>query len=110
MFSITGLEFSYSQAPISMKSVLQACFLLTTAFGNLIIVLIESAQIFEKQSNDFFLYTGLMVMDMLVFMWLAIRYVYVVDEDSSFADDTELTPDVKRLSNGLENPGFDKNN
>lgn len=49
MFSITGLEFSYSQAPVSMKSVLTAAFLLTTAFGNLIIVIIESAKIFDKQ-------------------------------------------------------------
>lgn len=49
MFSITGLEFSYSQAPVSMKSLLTACFLLTTAFGNLIIVVIESAKLFEKQ-------------------------------------------------------------
>jgi solute carrier family 15 oligopeptide transporter 1 len=49
MFSITGLEFSYSQAPVTMKSVLTAAFLLTTAIGNLIIVIIESAKIFEKQ-------------------------------------------------------------
>jgi dipeptide/tripeptide permease len=49
MFAITGLEFSYSQAPVSMKSVLQACFLLTSAIGNLIIVIIESAKIFDKQ-------------------------------------------------------------
>lgn len=49
MFSITGLEFSYSQAPVSMKSVLQACWLLTTAIGNLIVVIIESAEIFEAQ-------------------------------------------------------------
>lgn len=49
MFSITGLEFSYSQAPVTMKSFLQACWLLTTAIGNAIIVVIESAKIFEKQ-------------------------------------------------------------
>ncbi|CAG9821728.1 unnamed protein product [Phaedon cochleariae] len=77
MFSITGLEFSYSQAPSTMKSLLQACFLLTTAFGNLIIVIIESAKIFEKQSNDFFLYTGLMVADMLIFTYMAMKYKYV---------------------------------
>ncbi|CAG2100098.1 unnamed protein product [Medioppia subpectinata] len=52
MFSITGLEFSYSQAPASMKSVLQAAWLLTVAFGNLIIVIISSAKIFEKQTFE----------------------------------------------------------
>lgn len=49
MFSITGLEFSYSQAPVTMKSVMQACWLLTTAFGNLIVVIIESARFFEDR-------------------------------------------------------------
>lgn len=49
MYSITGLEFSYSQAPVSMKSVMQACWLLTTAFGNLIVVIIESARFFEDR-------------------------------------------------------------
>lgn len=53
MFSITGLEFSYSQAPVSMKSVLQAAWLLTTAIGNLIIVIIESAKIFDKQVSTY---------------------------------------------------------
>lgn len=49
MFSITGLEFAYSQAPTSMKSVLQACWLLTTAFGNLIVVIVESIEPFHDQ-------------------------------------------------------------
>ena len=38
MFSVTGLEFSYSQAPASLKSVVQAAWLLTVAFGNAIII------------------------------------------------------------------------
>ncbi|XP_067640955.1 peptide transporter family 1-like isoform X2 [Eurosta solidaginis] len=33
LFSVTGFEFSYSQAPDSMKSALQAFWLLTIAFG-----------------------------------------------------------------------------
>ncbi|XP_019766198.2 peptide transporter family 1 isoform X1 [Dendroctonus ponderosae] len=109
MFSITGLEFAYSQAPISMKSVVQGCWLLTTAVGNLIIVVIESMELFEKQSNDFFLYTAIMVVDLFFFMWLATRYEYVIDEDSSFVEDTELAIESKAASNGLDNPGFDKN-
>lgn len=49
MFSVTGLEFSYSQAPVSMKSVLQAGWLLTTAFGNLIVIIIEEASTLDRQ-------------------------------------------------------------
>ncbi|CAH0548092.1 unnamed protein product [Brassicogethes aeneus] len=110
MFSITGLEFSYSQAPSSMKSVLQACWLLTTAFGNLIIVIIESGKIFEKQSYDFFLYTALMVLDMVVFVWLATRYVYVENVESD-SEDTELPSRNSHSSSikekdGIENPTY----
>lgn len=46
-FSIPGVEFSYSQAPIVMKSIVMSCWLLTTAVGNLIVVIVESAAIFE---------------------------------------------------------------
>ena len=33
LFSITGLELAYSQAPVTMSSVVSACWLLTVAFG-----------------------------------------------------------------------------
>ncbi|KAI2800678.1 hypothetical protein BLOT_012066 [Blomia tropicalis] len=78
MFSITGLEFSYSQAPKSMKSVLQACWLLTMAFGNLIIVIIADLPIFAKQSHEFFFFGGLMIVDIAIFSIVA--YFYVPNE------------------------------
>ncbi|XP_013115810.2 peptide transporter family 1 isoform X1 [Stomoxys calcitrans] len=74
MFSVTGLEFSYSQAPLAMKSVLQACWLLTVAFGNVIVVIVAEAKIFKSQASEFFLFAGLMFADMIVFMWVAYRY------------------------------------
>lgn len=40
MFSISGLSFAYAEAPQSMKSVISATWLLTVAFGNLIVVII----------------------------------------------------------------------
>lgn len=48
MFSIPGVEFAYSQAPASMKSVVMSCWLLSTSIGNLIVVLIEAASIFDR--------------------------------------------------------------
>lgn len=49
MFSVTGLEFSFTQAPASMKSVLQSIWLLTVAFGNLIVVLIVEGNFLDAQ-------------------------------------------------------------
>ncbi|XP_050514437.1 peptide transporter family 1-like isoform X2 [Diabrotica virgifera virgifera] len=108
MFSITGLEFSYSQAPASMKSLLQACFLLTTAFGNLIIVIIESMEIFEKKSNDFFLYCGLMVADMLIFSFMAMRYKYIKKEESPPISEIEPIATKENQNGGIDNPSFVK--
>jgi len=75
MFSITGLEFSYSQAPESMKSVLQAAWLLTVAFGNVIVIIVAEAKAFDSQASEFFMFACLMIVDMIIFAWLAWRYV-----------------------------------
>lgn len=51
MFSVTGLEFAFTQAPASMKSLLQASWLLTVAFGNLIVVIVAEISIFDRQAS-----------------------------------------------------------
>lgn len=58
-----------------MKAVLQACWLLTVAFGNLIIAIIADAKIFPHQSYEFFFFAGLMVLDMAIFAIMAYYYV-----------------------------------
>lgn len=52
MFSVTGLQFAFTQAPVSMKSLLQAGWLLSVAFGNLIVVIIKGSRPFERQVSD----------------------------------------------------------
>lgn len=83
MFSVTGLEFAYSQAPSTMKSFLQACWLLTVAFGNIIVVIIAEAKFFQSQAYEFFLFAVMMFIDMGIFIWLALQYKYVTNSDKT---------------------------
>jgi len=43
--SITALEFSYKQAPLRMKSLIMALFLLSSSLGNLMIAGVNSAMV-----------------------------------------------------------------
>jgi len=95
MFSITGLEFSYSQAPESMKSVLQAAWLLTVAFGNIIVIIVAEAKAFN-QAGEFFMFAGLMIVDMFLFAWLAWRYIPRESRDK----------DMKMEVTGVPNSNF----
>lgn len=52
MFSVTGLEFAFTQAPVSMKSLLQSAWLLTVAIGNLVVIIIAETS-FMKQVQIF---------------------------------------------------------
>lgn len=76
MFSITGLEFSYSQAPANMKSVLQAGWLLTVAFGNVIVLIVAEGAGLE-QWKEFLLFAGLLLAVCIIFSIMATFYTYV---------------------------------
>uniref|UniRef100_H2Y7Q1 Major facilitator superfamily (MFS) profile domain-containing protein n=1 Tax=Ciona savignyi TaxID=51511 RepID=H2Y7Q1_CIOSA len=78
--SVTGLEFSYTQAPPSMKSVLTSIWLFTVSLGNIIVLIIAEAKGIEKQSDEFFLFAGLIFVAALLFIFLAYRYI-PVDEN-----------------------------
>ena len=80
----TGLEFAYSQAPASMKSCLQAAWLMTVAFGNLIVVIEAESHLFTNQMTEFFFFAAMLFVVMLVFVVMSVFYHYVpipVDRD-----------------------------
>lgn len=77
MFSITGLQFAFTQAPESMKSILQAGWLLSVAFGNLIVVIIKGSRPFQRQVYEIFLYAGLMAVVIAIFAVMTMFYKYV---------------------------------
>lgn len=101
MFSITGLEFSYSQAPKSMKSVIQACWLLTVAFGNLLVAVIAELSFFSSQSGEFFFFAALMIIDIGIFAVMAYYYKSPNLDEAAHAttNDTQLD----NISNGNGN-------
>lgn len=77
MFSVTGLEFSYSQAPSNMKSVLQAGWLLTVAVGNFIVLIVAELAKLPKQWTEFVLFASLLVAVCFIFSIMAYFYTYM---------------------------------
>ncbi|XP_014274041.1 solute carrier family 15 member 1 [Halyomorpha halys] len=73
MFSITGIEFSYSESPESMRSVISSLWLLTDSFGNIIVLVIAGFKMADE-AIEMFIYAGLMAVTMIVFIYLARRY------------------------------------
>ncbi|XP_063972986.1 peptide transporter family 1-like [Diachasmimorpha longicaudata] len=76
MFAVAGLQFAFSEAPSTMKSILVAAWLLTSAVGSLIVVIITGAKIFERQAFEFLLFAGLMCAGMLMLAIMAKSYQY----------------------------------
>lgn len=89
MFSVTGLEFSYSQAPSSMKSVLQAAWLLTVAVGN-IIVLIVAQFSGLVQWAEFILFSCLLLVVCLIFSIMGYYYIPIKPEDIQGSADKQI--------------------
>jgi len=77
LFSTTGLEFAFTQAPKSMKSIIMSFWLLTVCIGDSLISLITTLNekvLKTSLSGQFFLYAGMVVIVAILFGELAIIY------------------------------------
>ncbi|XP_027317884.3 solute carrier family 15 member 2 isoform X2 [Anas platyrhynchos] len=91
MFSITGLAFSYSQSPASMKSVLQAGWLLTVAVGNTFVLVVAQAAPMAQWA-EFVLFTVLLFAVCIIFSIMGYFYVSVDPEDLREKEEKTETP------------------
>lgn len=60
-----------------MKSCLQAAWLMTVAFGNLIVVIEAESHLFTSQMTEFFFFASMLFVVMLVFVTMSVFYRYV---------------------------------
>lgn len=89
LFSISGLQLAYSQSPASMKSVLQASWLLTVAVGNILDVVVAGMQWVRDPAMEFFMFAGLMTLMLFVFGVMAHFYKYVVPSSEYYMSDSD---------------------
>jgi POT family proton-dependent oligopeptide transporter len=73
LVSVTGLEFSYTQAPRSMRSTIMSIWFLTVFLGNLLTALVTKLVRLEGAAY-FWMFAGLMLVAALVFRAVAARY------------------------------------
>uniref|UniRef100_A0A3B4FUN3 Solute carrier family 15 member 1-like n=1 Tax=Pundamilia nyererei TaxID=303518 RepID=A0A3B4FUN3_9CICH len=101
MFSVTGLEFSYSQAPSNMKAVLQAGWLFTVAIGNFIVLIVAEIAKLPNKWAEYILFASLLVLVCIIFSTMAYFYTYIdpseiEDQFSKKVDEDEDDKDKKK--------------
>ncbi len=92
LVSITCLEFSYTQAPRKMKSLIMACFYASVAVGNLFTAGVNS--FIQKPDGTvsfagpqyYLFFSGLMFITAVLFIFVAVRYkekTYIQEQQPS---------------------------
>ncbi|KAI6192069.1 hypothetical protein M3Y97_00296500 [Aphelenchoides bicaudatus] len=103
LICVTVLEFCYSQAAPSMKSVLQAAWLMTSFIGNLIDMGISGTHIIKEPAAELFFYAFLMFSVMILFIYLAIQYRYVDPKEFEVTEDDNNRSRVKWTLDSVAN-------
>ncbi|XP_025415778.1 solute carrier family 15 member 2-like [Sipha flava] len=84
LFTMTGLAFSFSEAPDSMKTVSISMWYFSVALGNLFVIFINKTVLFEKKSYMFFMFAFNTLLAIIVTYRLsnAFEKLYYVDKKS----------------------------
>ncbi|CAI7728846.1 unnamed protein product [Closterium sp. NIES-53] len=78
LFSITGLELAYSQAPASMTAVVTAFWCLTVAGGNLFTaVVVGTFGSHLSQTHEFFFFTIMCLLSTALLLYVGKGFIYV---------------------------------
>ena len=77
--SVTGLEYAYTKAPASLKSLVMSIFLLQSAFGSALGVLLAP---FAEDPNMVRMYIGLCIATIVAagFFWMSFKHLNATEE------------------------------
>ncbi|KAH7710688.1 CRE-PEPT-1 protein [Aphelenchoides avenae] len=92
LFSVTGYEFAYTQCAPSMKALVQAAWLLTTAAGDTIFAFVQLWIPFDNMAVEFLAFAGFMTVVVVIFALMCTfyyEYNYYVGEMPSDKDDND---------------------
>ncbi|XP_068211976.1 peptide transporter family 1-like [Palaemon carinicauda] len=100
LFSVSGMDFAYSEAPTAMKSVLQAANLFTITvglwlFAGLTSLSSATGAFQHRASQEAFLYAGLMAANTVIFVILIRWYNKIPkdnEEDENIVEEIEDKP------------------
>ena len=67
---ISAINFAYTQAPETMKSVITSFVYLTVGIGSLIVMIVSGTNFVQSQAWEFLMYTGLMIVNTICFGFL----------------------------------------
>ena len=105
LISITGIEFAYSQAPVTLKSVLTAWWLMTVAVGNIVVIIVAETRILPTQVGEYLLFAGMIAVSNVIFFCLSVWY-YEYVKPGEFDD--FVYPETMNIGN--ENKAIDEEN
>lgn len=74
---ISLLNFAYTQAPDTMKSVIASFMYIMVAGGDLIVTVVSGTNFLDSQMHEYLMYSCLMVINTILFAFLAKSYKYV---------------------------------
>ncbi|KAE9545482.1 hypothetical protein AGLY_001025, partial [Aphis glycines] len=74
LFAMTGLSFSFSETPESMKTVSISMWYFCVALGNLTVICINKFIAFEKKSNMFFMFAFMALLTIIITSKLSNSY------------------------------------
>lgn len=76
LFSATGLEFAFSQAPAAMRSTITSLWNLTTTVGNFLVVIVVALTVSYTAAERFYFFAALMLAVAVIFGLFSACYKY----------------------------------